>query len=375
MKILKTLAATVLALFVFAAPVMADLDIKFYGEAYPIVADDRRYGGGNERKFGELMFNPSITYKKELLEIHAEGNTNVLDFSSDPNSQNMYYWRCDGVKNAPKFLADIGLIGDRLSARVGAMQFTGLKRLNKNTVHHAFSPTGLEHTTHYDLGMLVGYSDDLFDIRIGCVDGDWQMGQADVFDSDGVSNSSPGGTGEVDIHLGPIDLGGSYMNNRRGSNPGQKTYVNHWLGYIALNTPFDLRGYYGNMERGRTWSDTRIHDWPAEETDIYGVEAAADIGSFMLYCSASKMEHVSGPPQNIWYNNNTTYSEQYTASIGYKDIYVEDLNMSVGATVWNLDGSSDMNIGSDHEWAAYAVITYRFEINNIRLSNLVEYDR
>jgi len=33
-----------------------------------------------------------------------------------------------------------------------------------------------------------------------------------------------------------------------------------------------------------------------------------------------------------------------------------------------------MNIRAEHEWSAYAVITYKFEINNIRLANMVDYD-
>ena len=371
MKFLKMSIIAVLTSLVFIKPVVADLDINFYGEAFPIVADDRRYGGGNERKFGELMINPSVDYKNKKIVVHIEGNTGVLDFSDNTNGQNKYYWRCDNVKNAPEFLGDVGYIGDNFYARIGALQFTGLERLNKSTVHHAFSPTGLEMITHYDIGTLLGYRNNWINVNVGCIDGDWQMGQSNIFDSDGVSNSSPGVTGNINIHSKYIDLGGSIMENRRGSNPGQKTYVNHYIGYVMLNKPLKLRGYYGNVERGHTWFNTN-HNYQPEKTNIYGIESSIDIKRFIIYCSASKMDHISGTPQNIWHNNDTSFSEQYTASIGYRDIYIDNLNFSVGATMWNLDGSSTMNIGSSHEWAAYAVITYGFEIKNIKLLNLME---
>ncbi len=180
---------------------------------------------------------------------------------------------------------------------------------------------------------------------MGVIDGDWETGEPDVFAAhDSRANSTPGVTGVLTLRFKGLQIDGSVLENRIGSNPDQKTYDNHWFVAFGYNVPkFQVRGFYGKLEKGRTWGPDDEANWPPEKTSAYGLELVLrDIADLPLdvYAGWSKMQLDSGDAAGlVWLDESTSYEQQWTISSHWKKPFGLDIiSINLSLTDREMDG-------------------------------------
>ncbi len=353
------------------------------------IFNGHRTSGGNEASFGDFYVN-LIGYLERKMDNRSLGieldfvpSDSLLNFN-DPtkiNHHNQHRMRADGYLNRPDILTHIfynwTLKKHYIGIRLGAMKFAGLDPIEGNpTKYYAARLSPLVLSQHYDKGILFEYAyqsntlDPIFNVDVGIIDGDWQMGETSVFSShDSRANSYPGYTLTWDVYLsallgkpiqeklGTVKFSGSCMKNDIGSNGGQKGRLDHLLYSLTYTTPlssvtrFEIRGFLGDFEQGETWSP------PLESTEVWGLEAAlrnislGKIGSLDLYAGYSEMNLDSGDPAGtIWVSDSTTYEKQWQfGALLTEPFGVSNLSPFINFTLRDMNGLDDWGTLYKHD--------------------------
>ncbi len=368
--------------------------LGFEGEFAFAVGDNRRYNGGNERKFGD--FSLSLWYSNikkisdnSLLEVLLEYTFNVIDFRDRNSWQNSGFRRADGFKSQPELLGFLGfnyLAGqNNYTIRLGAQEVAGLPYFeSRPTSHIAFNLSPVELSKHYDLSLLLKYSRASkkgrlqYFITLAMTNSEWAIGQESVFHSeDSGSNSSPGFAGRIGINplaflnsnYGSLKFYLSVMESKRRSNPGRKEFWDQLIYSIDYSTKWfwdnkriTVRLFGGELDRGLTSGHAK------EVTEIRGVELSlvgiklGGRGSLSLYSGYSEMELKSGESQEIW-QGATNEEEQLVLGVRWVDFFgIKDLSLNAAGSFWdwNTDGYPALSIPPNKDTGFYLGMGYNY---------------
>src|SRR3989338_4923048 len=349
-----------------------------------VMADGARTGGGNEASLGDFYVNIAGNLEHST-NSHSLGffvdyvpRGSVLDFNtSNSNSHNSNRLRADGFLNRPDLHSHVHLdkrLGDnKLSVSLGGKKFAGLETLDGSpTDYYAAQLSPLAISQHYDKGIQIAYSaPNRFNLDLGIIDGDWQMGEPSVFrHHDSRANSYPGFSFNIawepfsSKRFGALNLEGSALIDDIGSNGGQKTYNNNLIIAASYSAPglwkdslLKIRAFAGNFERGKTWGPNSERDWPAEMTNFFGLEGSigniplGDAGSLAAYVGYARMNHESGEPAGtIWKSRNTSHEGQYQSGLRWKEPYgIKHLTLNFSAGKRSMNGLPDWHINDKKE--------------------------
>ncbi len=365
------------------------------------IFNGHRTGGGNEASLGDIYVNLIGDLERKMdngylgVELDYVPSGSVLNFndSTKNNHHNQHRMRADGYLNRPDVLPNIfynwASEQHYIGIRLGAMKFAGLDPIEGSpTKYYAAGLSPLVLSQHYDKGILFEYAyqsntlDPIFNVGVGIINGDWQMGEPSVFSyHDSRANSYPGYTFTWDVYLsalldkpiqeklGTVKFSGSWMKNDVGSNGGEKNRFDHLLYSLSYTRPlssgmrFEIRGFLGDFEQGKTWSP------PLELTKVWGLEAAirniplGDIGSLDLYAGYSEMNLDSGDPAGtIWVSNSTTYEKQWQfGAMLAKPYGVSNLYPFVSFSLRDMDGLDDWGtLNKNDQYVCVVGLKYLF---------------
>lgn len=349
------------------------LDISLKSEAALAMMDNRRKNGGNETSFGDFYINLILNAQHKnmgaILDFVPEGSVINVNDPEKRNYHNQNRVRLDGFLSRPYLLTHLYYKPKlankevKLAFRVGAMKFLGLQPLFQATDYHAVQLTPLVLSTQYDKGMRLdlNYSSWL-DIQLGFIDGDWKFGEADVFaHHDSRANSAPGATVKTIVNYKGLELELNYMDNRVGSNPGQKTYLNNQLVAIKYTfSPVAIRIFKGSMERGVTWGPSLQPQWPAETTSFHGGELLLTGISYDLYLGLSEMKHTSGEAADIWIEG-SKYEKQWVLGGCWKNpTGIENMSLTIAFSDRRLDNAQAWGITDSSEYVFFLGVKFVF---------------
>ncbi|MBI5787874.1 MAG: hypothetical protein HZA78_03340 [Candidatus Schekmanbacteria bacterium] len=329
-----------------------------YGDLYGNLIADFGY----KTRRGILGFIVDVVPEKSVLNFQEKNKVNF---------HNHNRLRADGFLSRPFLLPHLYYQQESFAIRLGAMKFAGLDMLEGfPTAYYAARLSPLVLSEHYDKGIRLDYNyGERFTISAGLIDGDWEMGEADVFSlSDSRANSSPGGTVKATLKIGGVKISGSLTENRVGSNGGQKTYSNQQIIAAGYDSPhWETRAFWGELERGRTWGPGNQTNWPPEKTLTYGFELAArDMADspLDLYAGWAKMWRDAGNAAGtIWLNNTTTFEQQWVVGIRWKEPFGLDIlsfNLTFGDR--RLDGDSAWRIVESKEHTIFFGVALDYEV-------------
>lgn len=325
------------------------VSLEFKSEVALAILHGPRTSGGNEASLGDLYVNLVATFEREVrrgsvgtvLDIVPEDVVLNFKVPDEINEYNHNRFRADGFLSRPYLLGHIYYELEPVSLRLGAMKFAGLAPLEGfPTAYYAAQLSPLILSQHYDKGIRIdlSYSEWLI-IQAGLIDGDWEMGEPDIFAMhDSRANSYPGVTARLTLKFKGFKLDGSFIKNGVGSNGGEKTYSNHRFIALGYDIPkLEIRGFYGELERGPTWGPLYQPNWPPEETLTYGLELALRNiaeSSVDLYAGWSKMWRESGDPAGtIWVEEETSIEKQWVVGAQWQNPFgldIVSLNLSFG---------------------------------------------
>ena len=267
-----------------------DVSLKFglNLEAMGVLVNRFREGGGNEMSIGDFLIGITLDGTYDISDTSKIGlhfdwvpEQLVLNFA-DPgevNSHNEHWLRADGYVSRPSILAHIGLEGQlsediRGEAKLGAFLAGGLEGLGVSD-HYLSTPAPLMHTQHYDKGIQLGLSASWLRLSASVIDGDWAVGEADVFAThNSAANSYPSYAGGIEL-LSPWGLYAGFTGTYGdlGSNPGQKRRQDNAVVYAGGRWEhFEVRGF-GTRAWRNPEGDSSGRNVSAVRMDGYGMEA------------------------------------------------------------------------------------------------------
>ena len=271
-----------------------------------LVYNEARKAGGNEMRIGDFVLNPKakLSYKHFNLGINWVPEESLLDFGKRENWHNYGVYRADGYINRPSFLVSISGEFDPLLAEIGGFRSVQDRSFSQS-LHYLSNPITHTHLTTYGKGLKVGYKSSHIYIDASVIDGDWQIGQPDLFRRwDSRANSYPSFAGSLEVRLAGITLGASCTAGDIGSNDGEKRRQNHAIAYFGYQYRcFEVQGYGAFYQRNPYQQDKGGHV-PAINTLGYGLDVKLSFEAISFSASIWQMQTNDPIDGEIWIAGN-----------------------------------------------------------------------
>lgn len=259
----------------------------------------------------------------------------LLDLT-EKTQQNQTWLRGDGYASRPEWLAEVAVeieAGDQhdLEAAVGTVcegLGAGPGTLSE---HYLALPAPVLHSQHFDKGGSLRWRGwDIVSVDATVQDGDWCLGEPDVWAlSDSRNNSTPGVGGTVKLRLGWFEAGASGNWGDVGSYPGAKRRQ-HNVSIYALGKAFGIETRLSAHQMWRNPAgDGSGNHVAAVVTRGYVAEVGYTVGSVKLGAHVWWMgKEGCVPDGEIWYSYGR---EAMGAQAGVVWVFYAPLNARVGA--------------------------------------------
>jgi hypothetical protein len=230
------------------------VEVGGYVEA-GVVANEFRKAAGGEFGVGEYTagLELGVKYGPVWARLEAVAPGVVCDWQNEPDGANQHWLRANGYESRPWLLPEVGgqlEVGEhRVSLRLGGLLAGGLGGLWEGR-YYLETPPPLLHTQHWDKGFELGWEWRGVEVRVACVDGDWAIGERDLFAlHNSANNSYPswGWTAQVDLvrlvapawseKIGAWLVGCTGTEGDLGSYPGQKRRQENVVVWGAVRRP------------------------------------------------------------------------------------------------------------------------------------------
>jgi len=289
------------------------------------VFSDLKRLAGHEVSIGDFFAN----FRFEI----SYGSTNIyFDWIPKETTLDSTDWKySDAYVARPYFLPGINVHWYDLQLTFGAFIASGLEPISSvPTSYYLSGPLPLLLSRRYDKGVKAKYHpNDVITFELAVVDGDWTLGDSDVFASRTDSNNSYPSYA-IGFEVTPtryIYFGTTNTTGDTGSYPGDKRREDDIIVYTGFRHSLaSARTFISFMGRNQTGDGSGRHT-DAVHTGAVGLE----VSYWIFYGSVWYMKNFSNQPDGeIWFN--------YTDNL---------LGWSIGAK-WKMVGVQYERLGMDN---------------------------